>query len=397
MTPRNAARGKIALIAVLLFIVYGSLYPFRFVITEYPRGPVHALLETWGERGYTGDMLANVVLYAPFGFCAFLCCRGPRAVRALAAIAAATILSCCMEFLQLYDEGRWAAMSDVRANVMGAVVGALVALVFELMPRRARRLPLGAYDPFALLILSSWLAYRLFPYVPVIDLHKYWHAVRPLLSPTVSALAFCNSAVTWAAVAFLLAHVSGERLGRWTPPALFSVVLFGRILIVGTSLSPSEVAGGGLSMLLWTLRPAGSTRFAGALAAAFALNLAAQGLAPFHFQAAARPFSWVPFYSFIEGDPFIAVPAFFQKTFTFGAFLWLMLRAGTAEGKAALMGMTLVAAITVAHLYLPGRSAEITDCALFLCIAGVRRLLALSSEGAPRPRTRSAPGLNASR
>ena len=64
---------------VVAFILYGSLYPFRFHVCRTTIGPVAFPLSTrqvsrrqdWDHRG---DLLSNILLYIPFGFfgvCAF--------------------------------------------------------------------------------------------------------------------------------------------------------------------------------------------------------------------------------------------------------------------------------------------------------------------------------------
>ena len=54
--------------AVVAVIVYGSLYPFDFHDRAAPGGPVGALLATWRKPSGRGDIIANVLLYLPFGF-----------------------------------------------------------------------------------------------------------------------------------------------------------------------------------------------------------------------------------------------------------------------------------------------------------------------------------------
>ena len=61
------------------------------------------------------------------------------------------------------------------------------------------------FQPFPALLLVSFVAVRLYPYVPVIDLHKYIAAIRPLLAiHTLSRGAiFLLRGIVWLAVCYL--------------------------------------------------------------------------------------------------------------------------------------------------------------------------------------------------
>jgi VanZ family protein len=53
--------------------------------------------------------------------------------------------------------------------------------------------------------------------------------------------------------------------------------------------------------------------------------------------------------------------------------VWLLVRAGLSHGAAAALGAALVFGLRVTQIYLPGRSAEITDTILVLMLAGMMK------------------------
>ena len=80
MASRANSDAPLLLAVVVALIVYVSLYPFRFVVD----GPT--LFEafdrlSWARAG-RGEMLNNVLLYLPFGFCFVPAGGGARAVDA---------------------------------------------------------------------------------------------------------------------------------------------------------------------------------------------------------------------------------------------------------------------------------------------------------------------------
>ena len=384
---RIDSRFTLIVVAIVLVIVYGSLYPFHFRDNSDPRGPLGALIDTWRGPFGRGDFLANVLLYLPFGlFSVQTIRRVPLFPRIAAAMAAGIALSVCMELIQFYDEGRVSSLADVYANSIGVAVGCLAA---PILFRRAPAWRAGAIDrrPFVILLLACWLGDRLFPYVPVIDLHKYWSAIKPLVfSPRLAPLDLYRHAVIWLAVALLIDALVGIARSRIVLPVLFLGVLFARILIVDAALSPAEVVGGALAAVVWIAVLSRSRMRVPVVAVLFAGSVMIEALDPFQFNAVARPFGWIPFRSFVNGSVDVNIRSFLEKVFTYGALVWLIARTGIPWTVAVSASTGLVLCLRLMQVFLPGRSAEITDPIMVLLVAGVMKSL---GEG---PARASAPG-----
>lgn len=375
---KRSIEPKIAIIAagVLAIIIYGSLFPFDFHATASPAGPFAALIATCCTLGSRGDLIANTLLYMPLGFFSVLAlCSRPRFGHVLLVIFAGLALSTGLELTQFYDRGRETSLSDVYANTAGTGLGAAAGVIFH---RKFRLAAIGnvKQHPFVVLLLVCWLGYRLFPYVPTIDLHKYWHAVRPLLfAPSPPILDLYRHTADWLAIALLIEALVGVARSRSVFIVFIPVVLLARILVVDASLSPAEVGGSIIAALAWVgllWRLQGrvvliSVMFAGAVIV--------QGLDPFQFSAKARPFGWIPFRSFMQGSITTNVSSFFQKAFTYGALTWLFCRAGCSLRTATLLGGALVLSLRLGQVYIPGRSAEITDVIMLMFLAAVMKLM----------------------
>ena len=357
---------------VTLIIIYGSLYPFQFHEIPVSISPFSALMKTWAGPFGRGDFVSNVLLYLPFGFFwvqAFR--RLPPMARVFCVLLSGLFLSVGIELIQEYEPRRVSGLSDVYANTIGALVGAVAGVVLY---GRSFPWPAGAVErrPFVLILISCWFGYRLFPYVPVIDLHKYWHAVRPLIvSPVIPPLDFYRHTVIWLAVALLLEALLGNARSRVALLVLVPVVLFVRVLIVDAELSPAEVAGGALAALVWWGAFSRLQARAPVIAALFAGVVVIQALEPFQFSAVAHPFGWIPFAGFMRGSIEVNVRSFFEKVFTYGTLTWLIARSGYRLAFAAGVSCVLVLCLRASQVFLPGRSAEITDPIMLLIVAGV--------------------------
>jgi hypothetical protein len=179
----------------------------------------------------------------------------------------------------------------------------------------------------------------------------------------------------WLAVAVLLEAFFGVAVSRRALPWMVAVTLALRIFIVERVFSPVELAGGIAAVLVWILLLSRVRIRTEVVAALFTVSLVAQALEPFTFNAVARPFGLIPFRSFLESSFENGVPVFFEKSFTYGGFVWLGIRAGIPSGVMAVLGGGLVLGLRVIQTYLPGRSAEITDAIMLLLLAAGLKLM----------------------
>lgn len=376
-TPATANAYAIVLLVVVIFIFYGSLYPFVYQDRSYPGGSVTYLLSTWQEWDHRGDLLANILLYLPFGFfgtCA-LPRRLPRTFRGLLATLAGVALATGIEIAQFHDVGRVTSMGDVYANGIGAGIGAFAAALAGASLRWPFVDELAA-DPSAALLLAMFFGYRLYPYVPVINLHKYWHSVRPMLiAPSLPQGEFLRYLVTWLFIAAILYGLYGSRRFLRLFPLLCGAEFLGKVLIKDNTLKLDDLVSAAIAWLLWAaLLRRVPGRF-GVLAFLFAGMIAAERLAPFRVEARPRPFGWVPFASFMQGSTGVDIQAFCQKFYEYGGLIWLLNRSGMRLPIGTLATAALLLATSFVECWLPGRSAEITDAIMALILGGTFAVL----------------------
>jgi VanZ family protein len=354
---------------IVALIVYGSLYPFRFHPRVGPIGPVQHLLATRTHAIERGDLISNVLLYLPLGlFAAGSLRRLPSTVRAILAGLMGLVLSTAIELAQFFDLSRGSELGDVYANTAGAFVGGVAcSLLFrpDWFPRISR-------NPFVALLVASWLGLELFPYAPVLDLRRYAAIERAFRSPRFPPIDVFAQIVFWLALAAMLQALTGAARSRWILPLAALAVLSFRL--VNLVLSPVDVAGAIAAVAAWMVISRWRFRIA-LIAGLFLFYAIMQALQPFTFLAAPRHFGWVPFLSFIDAPRLSASRSFLEKTFTYGALLWLWIRAGLSWPVATIAVTLLELCLRFAQLWLPGRSAEITDTVMVLVLALVMKLI----------------------
>lgn len=369
----SASRYAIILAGATVFIVYASLYPFDFGPRTNALQAIREVLSTWRSVDSWEHVVSNTLLYVPFGFCLVRALSsGSGFARFVLAGLAGFLLCACLEVAQVHDRTRDPSMSDVYANTAGAIVGAAVGV---LALHGARRNARFERHPFSSLMLLCWLGNRLFPYQPSLSIDKYRAALKPLAA--ISAIPLDDlfrNLVNWLAVAVLLEAVFGNARSRWILPGLAAATLMARIVMAGAVLSPAEVAGAAAAVLIWALCLSRFQAGAVVVAVLFTASAILQALEPFRFMAAARPFGLVPFRSFMNSIENV-VPVFFDKAFTYGTLVWLGIRVGVPFGAAVALGAVLELLLRLLQVYLPGRSAEITDVIMLLLLAAGLRLM----------------------
>jgi VanZ family protein len=395
-TPANrpsASRGAhrlnkgflIAAAIIVAVILYGSLYPFAFYQPEGGVGPLRNLIQSWAETPSRGDFVANIFLYLPLGFFGSLATAGSGRTmrRILLVILAGGLLSTTMELAQYYIAGRVSAADDIYANLIGTVLGAIVG---NSAGRDFRWLPFRdiAADRVPCLLLALWLAYRLYPYVPTIDLHKYWDALKPVVfHPRPTGYDLFRYTAIWLTVGSLIEAIGGRRRGWLLFPLFIAAVLSAKVVIIGKTLTAAEIAGAATALAVWLLLAISVSARVRVTATTllFSAYIVAERLEPFQFSAYGRAFGWIPFRSFLGGSVEVNITSFLEKAFLYGGLIWLLQKSGLRSGVSTILVAIALFTTSWAETYLPDRSAEITDALIALLIGIIITAIKTPAEG----------------
>jgi len=384
--PQHTGRWLLLAGASIVLILYGSLFPFR-IRTDIDGG-FFELIKTLEFKPTTrGDIIANLLLYLPLGLCLMFAWSGRARWPALArAMLIGTALAVAVELTQIHLRGRVSSLTDVALNMVSTLAGACGAIAYGALGTSVR-LPFMASrppDPAALSVVVLWLAFRLAPFVPTIDWQKYKDALKPLLiDPQIGGAELLRYVTGWLVAGYAVRLLTRREYTLAATLAIVGIVLLGRIVVVGKTLSLAELAALGISLPLAAVMIAMRDHWrVVVLAALLTAAIIAQGIAPFDLLSQPHAFSWMPFRSSLRGGLETNYSALLEKAFWYGSLVWLLARGGWSLLASTVGTASLVAAIEIVQMWLPGRSADITDVLLVLA-AGF--LLALPREhvGAP--------------
>lgn len=351
-------------------IVYGSLYPFVFHDAGSFGADFSHLAGTWARPPQSrGDLLANILLYMPLGLTIALALAPGRFRALVLAGIGGAVLSLAIELAQFFDAGRVSVLSDFYLNVAGTLAGAALARTSHGRWTKGSW-PLGSAPAFARLLLLAWIGWRLYPYVPTIDLHKYWHSVRPILTPQFGAYDILRYTVYWWSAIFLFQIGLGAR----RMPLLFPAMLCffaAKIVIIGQVITLPELLGAGLAVFLGlSLLKRHAAIGIPCLATLLLLTIILSRVLPWQFGEVRLAFQWIPFYSVLHGSLQVNAISFAEKFYLYGTALLLLVSAGMRLTIAVALECVILFATSFLQTFMVGRSAEITDVILAM-LAGV--------------------------
>lgn len=349
---------------VVAAIVYGSLYPFELHFYGTGREGLTHLLGTWHSPPQSkGDLIANILLYMPLGYAAAGILEGKWPAVVTAVLVGAG-LSFSIEWLQFYDASRVSCLSDFALNVIGSLIGGVTSRALPI----PFSLPQGGRAIFARGLLFAWLAWRLYPYVPTIDLHKYWHSIKPVLvHPDVDAYDIFRFTLLWLGVSHLLRKGLSSKMPFLIFGAATAVYFFAKVLIVNQYLELPEIVGAAIALILSGLpdkRPK-----LGGMAALFAAMVVCSRLLPWVPSSIIRSFQWMPFYGLLHGSLAVDIQSFCEKTFLYGTLLLLLVDAGVPLNLACIGESLALLATSALETLTADRSAEVTDALIALILA----------------------------
>jgi VanZ family protein len=382
---------------IVVAILHGSLYPYDFHAPPGGIGPLATLLASWRGLG-TGysDVVANILLYVPFGFFAALTLPLGRFTKIVTVALIGLVLCTGVELAQYYEVERLDSMSDVYFNTCGSALGATAAVA---MGGIGRYLPLRdiAAKPVPLLLLVALLGYHLFPYVPTINLHKYWLALRPLLLASPPAPSdILRYVALWLTTCCLIGSLVGFARSQSLAPLFMAGVFAAKVAIISLIVTPAEAVGAGAALLLWLLTGRFRRLVLLVTVAVLGVSIVVGRLQPFEFLLQARPFGWLPFRGFLYGSLAIDTMALMEKFFLYGSLIWLAAEALLPLWLGTLLVAAMLLCTSLVETHLPGRSAETTDAVMALMIGVIfapfrlpRRPAAAGRSGAARRSARS--------
>ncbi len=349
-------------------ITYGSFYPFDIVNPdEYA---LQMLFETWGNFTHQGDILANTVLFVPFGVTGIqaLIPRFSKKIAIVIVLTLGFILGVGLQIGQIYMPSRDANLSDALLNIIGTIVGIVVALGLNKNKLSLSEVK-SKINYFPIYLLLSWVAYRLMPLVPSIDLQEIKNSIKPLLLyPELNVVRVFHDVTAWLTAFYILSKYA-QKYFTMRYLVIGILLCFSlEIIIVNNVVSLSNFLGASLALILWKLFFTHLKNNAIFLAIMMIGVLFVSGFSPYRLADTAHTFQWLPFYGFLGGSMLVNTSSLLEKFFLYGSLIWLLQTSGLRVWTAVIITAVVTLCIEVGQIFLTGHTPEITDSLLVFCI-----------------------------
>jgi len=361
------------LIAVIVLIVYGSLYPWTFEGRHLSASPLYLLFHSWDvhstPRRLLADVAVNIAIYIPLGMSAHLAFRRFRStlLEIAGPVVLGATLSGAIEMTQLFTPQRNCSTVDLITNTVGSALGVFAGFAFALIANLPVTGPeFRLRDRNAVALLFCWFFFLVFPVFPVIAL-LVWRAklLAFVHASWISPVATLLAAAEWLAVGRLLVAAGARRPAVWLVAFMFAIPV--QIAIVDRNPAPADLLGAIFALVLFsaTSTHAKADRWS---AITLIVAVALRGLAPFHFSDSPQPFAWIPFAGLLAASPESGVLTLLRKLFQYGASIWLLHRSGVGLPRAAFLVAAVLAAIEALQTRIPSHVPEISDPLLALLL-----------------------------
>lgn len=370
----NPITARKLLFGFAVVVSYGSIYPANFQIPELgTTAAMQAFLATCCGMPHSGDVLANILLFIPFGFLGMLSISSSsKSIKwfVVNVLFWGVLLALALQLIQIYLPSRNENLQDAAWNFLGILIGVFTGLF--------ARNSLSQHSPNARqivlipwVLISAWLAYRLIPFVPALDFQEIKDSIKPLFLYTeLIPKNVAHDTVAWCLVAYFLRY--GHRSISFDVylPFLILITFLLEIIIVSNSLSFSNIVGAGLAIVLWWGVLARIAKCEYILAAMLFVMLAYSGLEPFVARVEATSFNWLPFKGFLGGSMYVNTQSVCEKSFLYGSLVYMLWRRGLSTQLSTVLAMSGIVMIEFLQTYFIGEhTPEVTDPILVLLIA----------------------------
>ncbi|MCD2452519.1 VanZ family protein [Methylicorpusculum oleiharenae] len=352
----------------VFLIFYGSVYPFNFHYVPFERDTLLGQLYQQDNIFGLGDLIANIVLFVPYGALGILRHEFHRLPlkKAISLAFYGIIFSAALQLVQIYLPERVLSYSDVIWNMLGLFIGIGVGWAIRKKTNLAPSRLSYWYTPPGL-ITVAWLSSQLIPFIPTLQFNFIKDNLKHLLELPLSLNEIFFALIAWLTVGYWLTQSH-----KFTFFALLVAFTVGsKLIILNSDLSINFIIGSLFSILL--LYPfkqlIAKNLLTIVLASSLFLLLTIKGLTPFEFTSEPKSFLWLPFSGFLEGSMLVNAQNLCEKTFLFGSIIWLIKTTSSSIKASAVLVCIWVFIIELLQIFISSHTPEITDVLLVLFIA----------------------------
>ena len=357
---------------VIFFIAYGSLYPFNFDLTrDMPAEPVDWLLN-WQQRTIKSDLIANVLLFIPYGFFGALQVQQKGRRYPLLAIAlmivSGVFFALLLQVLQFYLPSRVPHAADAVINSLGILIGVSAAAytnsqrINRLIPNRMR----FELSP-AMLLLVLWLGLQFFPYIPVFESTQFDKSISGLFASIWSMESWLKGTLYWLIFYAVFYQVVSTR-----SHIVFLLIISVFVIVIKMAMYRSHISWSEITALPFALilhRYLAINSKVVLLAIASILLMVWENVFPLQWSSQMGSIQWLPFKGVLQGSTWYNLSSLFETSLIMGSVAYFVGRWVKSYFAGALLLVLLTLIINIIQLFIEHKQTDITSVIMALIIA----------------------------
>jgi VanZ family protein len=355
------------LLVFVILISYGSLYPFRFSGDVLPTTEFFKWLTNLSYRTSKADILANILLFIPYGFVAFMTLSISRRkiYHASLLFLSGTLLAFILQYLQFYLPARVPSAADALYNSMGIIIGMLVAHLIKQYSHNhlsdELSVPLDwSQITIPLLLALIWICWRLFPYVPLFTKQSILAAVLPLINdPELNFPVIIRDTIGWLVFIYLLTRPPFNGLSRIRILKYIFYILSLEILIRGNLITINDLLSALCAFALFTSLP--PDKLEKGLIRGLALAIFLTLIHPLSLAETNNNYILLPFSALMKGNPWANGELLLLKIYLYASFIYMLRKTFVNWSGAAMISISFLFSLSLLQLIMGDNNGEITE------------------------------------
>jgi len=355
---------------LLLFVIlisYGSLYPFHFSGDLLPSADFFSWLVDNSYRTTRADIVANILLFVPYGFVAIMAISNNQRKITLAFLLffTGTVFALLLQYLQFYLPARVPATTDAWFNSLGILAGMLLAHLLRQyshnhLPRESSVSMDWSQITIPLVLALLWVAWRLFPFIPLFSEKSIFAAVAPLMQqPELSFSTIIRDTIGWLVFFYLLTRPPFDRMPRFRILKFVFYLFALEILIRGNIITVNDLLSALCAFALFSSLATNSLQKG--LTRGLALAIVLTMITPLSHATPNNDYLWLPFSGLMKGNPWANGELLLLKIYLYASFIYMLRRTIVSWSGGAVITIGLLTAISILQIYFGQRNGEFTD------------------------------------
>ncbi len=322
----------------------------------------------WEQRTIRSDLIANILLFIPFGFFGALNIQQRNPAHPLVSVLWLLILgigyALALQLLQFFLPTRVPHAADAIINSIGILLGISMA-AYANSQRLKRLLPQKIQFQLspALLILALWISWAFFPYVPVLDSQQLGKGLQGIYQSHWQWELWLKYSLFWLLLFFILCRVANRNYSTGVLLVLAIFIISLKLVIYRNQIGWSEISAIPMALII---RHAFSERLnLMVILAISGVLLAIEMLWPLTFSSLnLEQIEWLPFKGFLSGSTWYHLVTLLSLSLLWSSFIYSLARLIKNYKKAAVLSLMWVIGLSLLQLFLVHKVMDITNIIL---------------------------------